>query len=347
MRAIQNHPILQLQVIATGMHLLQRFGRTERQISADGFRLDGCVSMQTGNDDPLDQAYGLGRGVEGIARVLQKLQSDIVLVLGDRIEAMAGALAAVTTGRQLAHIHGGDVAPGDFDESLRDSITKLADIHFPATKKSARRILAMGELRGNVFIVGAPGLDDIRALRATSGDRGVHRLRRCGEALVIQHPVGRSASLEKRTMTAILDAALAHELDCTVIFPNTDRGHAGIVAAIKEHARRNRQRIRIIRSMERGAFLQKLIDSDVLIGNSSCGIIEAPFAGTPSVNVGDRQRGRERGGGTSIIDSPESPEEIRRAIGRAIRLRPIILPRSVYGDGRTGQRIADRLGERS
>ena len=144
MSTIADEPRLQLQTVVTGIHLLREFGHTVDTITRDGWRIDARVKMQEGSDEPLDQAVGLSRGVAGIARFLERARTDIVLVLGDRIEALAGALAAVTTGRVLAHIHGGDVAPGDFDDSQRHAITKLAHLHLAATRRSARRIIRMG-----------------------------------------------------------------------------------------------------------------------------------------------------------------------------------------------------------
>ncbi|MCH7705352.1 MAG: UDP-N-acetylglucosamine 2-epimerase, partial [Planctomycetes bacterium] len=145
MEAINRHRRLELQLAVTGMHLLRGFGHTVNEIKRDGWRIDARVRMQRGNDDPLDQALGLSRGIAGLARFFDAARTDVVLVLGDRIEAMAAALAAVSTGRILGHIHGGDVAPGDFDDSMRHAISKLAHVHFAATRASARRLVRMGE----------------------------------------------------------------------------------------------------------------------------------------------------------------------------------------------------------
>jgi UDP-hydrolysing UDP-N-acetyl-D-glucosamine 2-epimerase len=173
--AIATHPRLELQLVVTGMHLLRKFGHTIDDIRADGWRIAARVPMQSGRDD--------STGVAGIARFIEQAGTDIVVVLGDRIEAMAGALAAVTTGRVLAHIHGGDVALGDFDESLRHAITKLAHVHLTATRQSMRRVVRMGESPEHVHCVGAPGLDRLREIitemRARNGHSGV-RLRRRG-----------------------------------------------------------------------------------------------------------------------------------------------------------------------
>lgn len=341
LRAIDSHPRLSLDLIVTGMHLLRRFGLTVREIERQGWRVAARVRMQNGDDDPLDQARGLARGVRGLAESFSARRADIVVVLGDRIEAMAGALAAVATGRILAHIHGGDIAPGDFDEGFRHAITKLAHLHLAATRDARRRIIRMGERREHVHVVGAPGLDDIVELR-----KKVRRSARPrGGAVVLYHPSGRSAAEEQRTMRAILRAADAARLSSTVVYPNSDRGHSGILAAIEERAGRAGGpggAIKVHRSLPREAFLRLLTTSDVLIGNSSCGIIEAPMIGAPSVNIGRRQEGRERGG-PSVIDADESEISIRRALSRALHRRPIRRDASIYGRGDAGMRIAQIL----
>lgn len=345
MAAIRRQPGLELQVIVCGMHLLPKFGRTVRQIERDGWPIIARVPMQRGDDSPTDQAEGLARGVRGIATALERAKSDVVVVLGDRIEAMAGALAAVTTGRTLAHIHGGDVAPGDFDDALRNAITKLADIHFAASRDAARRIIAMGEDPRHVHVVGAVGLDRLRELRKIAlsppqGGEGKDRWRQC--ALVIYHAHGRPAAVERRTMTVILDAVRACGLRREIIWPNTDRGSSGVIAAIERHVRKHPTEATVYRSLTRDEYLRRLLSAAVLVGNSSSGVIEAPFAGTPSIDVGDRQKGRLPGG-PSVIRVGEDPAAIQRAIRRASSARRSIPKRSVYGDGRAAERIARLL----
>ena len=340
MTAIRRHPRLTLQLVVAGMHLLKKFGHTIDEIMADGWRIDARVPMQSGRDDSIDQAVGLSRGIAAMARYFQSAGTDVVVVLGDRIEATAGALAAVATGRICAHVHGGDVAPGDLDEGLRHAITKLAHIHLAATKQAARRIIRLGERPRFVHTVGAPGLD--RLLEVVAGHRHC-RPSAPGEraaALVLQHPSGRSAQRERRTMSAILRAVDDAALTPTVIYPNSDRGHTGIIEAIQAARRRDRSaRLRVERSLARDEYLRLLADARVLVGNSSCGIIEAASAGTPAVNVGDRQKGRQRSG-PSVIDCDETYESIRAAIETARRRRPRPGSLTAYGDGRAGWRIA-------
>ena len=339
MAAIKKHRDLKLQVVVTGMHLLGKFGRSVNQIVGDGWRVDARVKMQTGDDGALDQAAGLARGVSGIARFLEQGKTDVVVVLGDRIEAMAGALAAVTTGRLVAHIHGGDLAPGDFDDSLRHAITKLAHLHLAATRAACRRITRMGEEPERVHLVGAPGLDRLtHSIKQMKGSK-----RPNGGALIVHHPCGRNPASERRVMNAVLRAVGEAEFTQTIVYPNSDRGHTGIIEAIEAHRRRAPDgSVRVVRSLDHDTYLGMLIDAKVLVGNSSSGIIEAPAAGTPSVNVGSRQRGREPGG-RSVISADESLSSIRDAVHKAMRKRPIMGRPTVYCDGRAGSRIAELL----
>jgi UDP-N-acetylglucosamine 2-epimerase (non-hydrolysing)/GDP/UDP-N,N'-diacetylbacillosamine 2-epimerase (hydrolysing) len=318
------------------MHLLRKFGHTVDDLVRDGWRIDARVKMQSGDDDPIDQAIGLSRGVAGIARFLERSGSDIVVVLGDRIEAMAGAMAAVTTGRIVAHIHGGDVAPGDFDDSLRHAITKLADVHLTATRAARRRVIRMGESPSRVHWVGAPGLDRLVQLaRSIPVPK-----KRTGRALILQHPRGRSPARERRVMAATLKAVESQGLNRVILYPNSDRGHTGIIAAIESHCRgESNGAVRVFRSVGCDRYLEMLIGADVLVGNSSSGIIEAASAGTPAVNIGSRQEGRQRSG-RCVVDADESVHSIRDALEMALQRRPIIGARNIYGDGKAGSRIA-------
>jgi GDP/UDP-N,N'-diacetylbacillosamine 2-epimerase (hydrolysing) len=348
MAAIAAEPRLELQVVVTGMHLLPQFGRTEEDIARDGWEIAARVPMQKGDDDRLDQARGLAHGVAGIAEFLSLANTDIVVVLGDRIEAMAGALAAVTTGRVLAHIHGGDVATGDFDDSLRHAITKLAHLHFAATRRSARRIIRMGERPEHVYVVGAPGLDRLRELMGEGneatrqrGDKANCRRGGLGTALVVYHASGRPAAVEERGMTAVLNAVKKAGLRRLIIYPNTDRGHTGVLRAIRRHASRFKAdgEVEVARSLARDDYLRALVAADVLVGNSSSGIIEAPLAGTPSVNIGDRQSGRQAGG-ACVWHAAENEHAILAVLRKALGTRPRRGGVNVYGDGHTGRRIA-------
>ena len=336
MRAIDAHRRLELQLVVTGSHLLRSAGYTVRAIERDGWRIDARVRMQTGRDTPTDQAEGLARGIAGIARYLVAAETDVVVVLGDRIEALAGGLAAVTTGRLVAHLHGGDIAPGDFDDPVRHALTKLAHVHLTATKQSGQRVLRMGEEPARVHVVGAPGLDDLLTYARTLPPR----LPKSGQALILQHASGRPADREKRVMARLLRAVAAAGLARVIIQPNTDRGHAGIRAATAEHQSRSQPgEVTVHASLDREAYLHALARADVLVGNSSSGILEAPLLGTPVVNVGDRQAGRQRAG-RAVVDTAETEANLRQALRAALRKRPRIAPTTPYGDGSAGERVA-------
>jgi UDP-hydrolysing UDP-N-acetyl-D-glucosamine 2-epimerase len=345
MHAVSRHPKLELQTIVTGMHLLPNFGKTSRHIESDGWRIDAKVKMQSGKDDRLDQAEGFGSGVRGIARALDKLKSDVVLVLGDRIEAMAGATAGLLLDRCVGHIHGGDVAPGVIDDSLRHAITKLAHLHFPATLDAAKRIQRLGEDPWRIHTVGAPGLDEILDVQPASQSELSKILGPAAKsdyALIIQHPVGMSAAEERKAMTATIQAVHRSGLIGVIIHPCSDPGHQGILRAILEAKRKYGWPS--FSSLARNDYLQVMMNARVLVGNSSSGIIESAVAGTPAVDIGPRQEGRLVCG-PSVAHCGYAQRSIRAAIRRAMRKRPKRGQKSVYGNGHAGPRIAEILAD--
>ncbi len=338
--AIDAHPKLRLRLVVTGMHLVRKFGYTIDEIRGDGWRIDARVPMQTHMDNPTAQTEGLGRGIAGLGRAFNVLDPDFVVVLGDRIEAFAAASAAVMCRRLLAHIHGGDVATGDIDDALRHAITKLAHVHFPATQDAARRIRRLGEDPWRIHTVGAPGMDELRDQLTKRTTPEFDATEYAGDkkyALLVRHPCTRSASEEEKRTAQLIEAVRAESLLPLVIYPNSDPGNTGIIRAI-ERARKQ-GRVRAFRSLPRDVYLSLLRHAEVLVGNSSSGIIESAFLGTPAVNVGDRQAGRLRAS-PAVVDAPESPRALRSAIRRARKMRPRAGTRTAYGDGRSGPRIA-------
>ena len=350
LRAMRERTRLDPRLIVTGMHLLPKFGRTIDQIRDAGWRIDAAVRMQTGRDSPGAEALAVARGVAGIARAVERLKCRIVLVLGDRIEAFAGACAAACGRRVLAHSHGGDRAVGDVDDALRNAITRLAHVHLAASKDAADRLRRMGEAPSRIHRVGAPGLDDIRRFRQaerTDRRRSDRRLRELlGPiadrvfAVVVHHPRGRSCRLEAATCRQIVAAVEQCGLAGVAIFPNSDPGHQGIIDVLT--GLRGRAGWRTFRSLVREDYLRLLSRSAVLIGNSSSGVIESASLGVNAVNIGPRQSGRLRCG-PNVIEAAETRQAIVRAIRQALRRPRPAASRSVYGEGRAGQRIADVL----
>jgi UDP-hydrolysing UDP-N-acetyl-D-glucosamine 2-epimerase len=240
-----------------------------------------------------------------LSQAFDRLASDIVLVVGDRVEAFAAATAGHISGRAVAHIHGGDRALGQVDDSLRHAITKLAHIHFPATRESERRIRRLGEDPWRIHRAGSPGIDQI-ARQAESSGLPPHRF-----ALLVLHPVDADDSVEAARARIVLKSVQSVAFErLVIVHPNNDPGSTGIARCWDEKAAGNR--CNVYRNLGRPRFLGLMKDAAVLIGNSSSGIIEAASFGTPVVNIGPRQLGRERS--RNVIDVDYRYGEIRRAL---------------------------------
>ena len=345
LRAIQAHRRLELQLIVTGMHLDKRHGRTINQIRKAGWNIEAVVPWRPTSTDLAALAEQTGQATAHLARAFERLKSDIVLVVGDRVEAFGAASAAHLSGRIVAHVHGGDRAQGQVDDTLRHAITKLAHIHFPATEESARRILKLGEDSWRVHVVGSPGLDGIQedALPVlTPASRRRY-------ALMLLHPTSSDERAEYRRARMLLQASRKAGLEEIIaIAPNNDPGAAGIARCWQDHSHD-------LGSLEpnwnRPAFLGLLRDAAVLVGNSSSGIIEAASFGTPVLDVGDRQKGRLRGQNVTTV--PFRQGAIKAALQKVWNGgRPLTYSaNNPYGRGDTAGRIARilatiRLNER-
>ena len=338
--AIESNPKLELQLIVTGMHLDRRHGRSIQQIRTDGWldrpRAHALVSWRPPGGEPAVVAAATGNAISGIAKAISDLKSQIVLIVGDRVEAFAAAAAGHIAGAVVAHVHGGDRALGQADDSLRHAITKLAHVHFPATMASAQRIARLGEDRWRIHRVGSPGLDGIVDTAAS-----VKRLPR-DFVLLVLHPTEADPKREQARARLVLHAVRRSGVPRTiVIYPNNDPGSAGIIRCWEAEA--NRERETIVRDLPRGQFLGLLRDAVTLVGNSSSGIIEAASFGTPVIDIGPRQLGRERS--ANVVNVPFDTARIARELkrvwngGRSVRHSKL----NVYGGGGAGKRIADVL----
>ena len=344
LKAIATHPSLQLQLVATGMHLDRSRGRSLDVIRREGWHVDAVIPWPRGDGSETASAIATGKATAAMAGVFAKLNTDIVLVVGDRVEAFAAAAAGHIGGHLVAHVHGGDRALGLVDDSLRHAITKLAHVHFPATRLSATRLLRMGEDHWRIFRTGSPGLDDVRTSATPrsvmAADFPSLTARRF--ALVLMHPQSPSPSHEQGAAQMVLRSVESAGFEqIVIVYPNNDPGSDGI-ASCWDAVRRD-QRHLVRRDMPRPLFLALLRDAAVLVGNSSSGIIEAASFGTPVLDIGDRQMGRERG--ENVAHAPINERAIARSLGRIWRGgKPIRFPaRNVYGAGGAGQRIATTL----
>jgi UDP-N-acetylglucosamine 2-epimerase (non-hydrolysing)/GDP/UDP-N,N'-diacetylbacillosamine 2-epimerase (hydrolysing) len=340
LRAIRAQAGLRLQIVATGMHLDPRHGRTVDQIRRAGWRVDATVPWRPAKDDLAALARETGRATAGLADVFEKLGPDIVLVVGDRVEAFAAATAGHLSGRVVAHVHGGDRALGQVDDALRHAITKLAHVHFPATRESADRILKLGEDKWRVHLVGSPGIDGITsdAFSWTGHQAFTLAENRGRYALMLLHPTDPDDALEYRRAKMLIESCISAGFpEIIAVYPNNDPGSAGIVRAMTQT---KYPPVSCYQNLVREAFLGLLRDAAVLVGNSSSGIIEAASFGTPVVDVGPRQAGRERGENVTTV--PFRQADIRRALARIWNGgKPLRFPKkNPYGRGDTARRVA-------
>jgi UDP-hydrolysing UDP-N-acetyl-D-glucosamine 2-epimerase len=327
MHAIDTHSALRLEALVTGTHLLPP-ARTVDEVT-DAFDVAATIEMQRpGETGRTADADALGRGVSGFAARFATHPPDVVLVLGDRIEAFAAASAAAVAGIRVAHVHGGDRAEGIADESLRHAITKLAHVHLPATEASAERIRRLGETPGSVHVVGSPAIDGLTEIPPV-GDAAFDGLGR-PEIVFLMHPTGDDVVVEQERASLLLERCCASGR-VLAMHPNHDAGRDGIVAAIESAPVEHRAHL------PRAEFVGVLRRADVLVGNSSTGLIECAAIPRRCVDVGTRQGGRERP--PHVVACPDwSPDAIETALAEARAPLPVF--RHPYGDGRTGDRVA-------
>ena len=331
MEAIQKSEGLRLQLSVAGQHLVPAFGNTIQEIRADGFHVDCQNEMTPLGDTTASMGFAVSRGVAGFIGVFQDIHPDIVLILGDRTEAFAAAIAAMFCGKVIAHVHGGDKTRAGFDESMRHAITKLAHIHFAATAKSRGRILRMGERPEHVHCVGAPGLDDMPAQAFRRGPYA--------PIVVLFHPVSTTPAKAGAQMLDVLEAACSFKRRVVVIGSNNDAGWQ----AIRDAAERYADRIQWVRSLPRADYLATLGSAAVLVGNSSSGIIEGGYFGIPVVNIGGRQAGRERA--ATVIDVCPHTQLIAEGIHLALHNDKFRVGGTsyLYGDGHAALHIVKVL----
>ena len=343
LRALRDHHAIELQLIATGLHAQPSHRAMRDEIGRAGWKIDAMVPWDE-DARPIGIARAMGLATAGLADAFGRLQSDVVLVVGDRVEAFAAASAAHVSGRVVAHVHGGDRAMGQVDDALRHAISKLAHVHFCATRESRDRLFQMGEDRERIRVVGAPGIDGIR--RDALSSRGVREaieldLNEDDFAVLLLHPTNHDDPLEATRARMLLDATRASfNGHIIALMPNSDPGSMGIRRVLKAAAARRGQ-IRLLDHAERPMFLGMMRDCTTLIGNSSSGVIEAGSFGTPVLDVGPRQQGRERGPNVRHVEwnLPALCAAIRKTL-RQRRTRPADNP---YERGGAGRRIAAAL----
>jgi len=348
LREIADDPELTLQLVATGSHLSPVHGHTVDRIEADGFPIAARVEMLVAGDTGTAVAKSLGLGVMGLAEAFDRLDPHVIVLLGDRFETLAAASAALMLRRPIAHLHGGEATGGLTDEAIRHGITKMAHLHFAAAEAYARRIAQMGEDPVHIYDHGAPGLDHVTRTPLPDREEIERRLSFTLAAptfLVTYHPVTLDPAATGREIEALL-GALDRFPDARMVFTgvNPDQEHSVVARQLTAFVDRRPDRAIARASLGQVLYLGLMRVADVVVGNSSSGVIEAPAMGVPTVNVGDRQSGRLRA--ASVIDCPGTTESIEAAIKRA--LDPAFRGKaeageSPYGRGNASRRIKDTL----
>jgi GDP/UDP-N,N'-diacetylbacillosamine 2-epimerase (hydrolysing) len=348
MKEIENDPKLELQLIVTGMHLSPEFGLTYKLIEQDGFKINEKVEMILSSDSPVGIGKSMGLGLIGFTEALQRLSPDITVMLGDRYEILVAAQAALVLNIPIAHLAGGEITEGALDNAMRHAITKLSHLHFVSAEEYRRRVIQMGEMPDKVFNYGTIGLDNIRRLKLMTR----HELERSMSFgfgslnfLVTYHPVTMQDGENEQHISELL-LSLERYPQAKIIFtlPNSDAGGRLITQRIHEYVQRNSEQAVAFISMGQIRYLSALREVDVVIGNSSSGVIEAPYFKTPTVNIGIRQQGRLKA--DSIIDCSDQRDSIVSAIDRALSVPfrdSLISMQLKYDSGNTAWDIKENI----
>ena len=349
MEGIRNSPKLELQVIATGMHLSPEFGLTYREIEKDGFRIDRKVEMLLSSDTPVGIAKSMGLAMIGFADVFDELMPDLLLVLGDRYEIFAASSSAMIARIPIAHLHGGETTEGAFDEAFRHSITKMSHLHFVAAEEYRKRVIQLGEHPDRVFNVGGLGIDNILKLRLldrTKLENSIKFKLGSKNLLITFHPVTLENSTSAQQMGELLSAL--NKLDNTnLIFtmPNSDTDGRVLFQIIEEYVSSNIKSV-VFTSMGQLRYLSCLKHVDGVIGNSSSGLLEVPTFKIGTINIGDRQRGRLKA--ISVIDCEPNEPSISSAIKKlysADYQNRLTTVKNPYGCGGASESIVNILND--
>lgn len=348
--ALKKESIFQLQIAVTGMHLSSVYGLTYREILHDGFNIDEKIRIPLKNDTPEGITKALGMGVIGFASAFKKLRPDFVILLGDRYETYSTAIAAFLAKIPIIHLYGGELSEGAVDDAFRHSITKMSTLHFTATEVYRRRVIQLGEKPNRVFNVGALGIDNIRGLKLLSKDKLEKELNfnlKGKVVLVTFHPVTLENNTSKTQFEEIL-AALNRFKDLKVIFtkPNSDIDGKIIIRLIDQYVKHNPENSIAFASLGRLKYLSLMRHVDVVLGNSSSGIVEMPFFGKPTINIGDRQKGRIKA--ESVIPCVPMRRSITKALKKAFSARfnsTCAKKKTPYGNGLAAKKIVAILNK--
>jgi len=348
MDEIKSDPDLELQIVASCMHLSPEFGLTYQEIEKNGFNIDEKVEMLLSSDTPSGIVKSMGVGMIGYTDALNRLKPDITVVLGDRFEALAFAIASFVNRIPIAHLYGGEITEGAIDDAFRHSITKLSYLHFTSTEEYRKRVIQLGEEPERVFNVGALGIDNIKKMKLLNKDEIESELGikfKSKNLLITYHPVTLKKDESEKEFKTLLNFLREME-DTLFIFtkPNADTEGRKIIKLIEAFVKENKHKAISFTSLGQLNYLSIMQYVDAVVGNSSSGIIEAPSLKVPTINIGDRQKGRIRA--KSVIDCKGTEEDIKKAFDAICdkkfkeTLKKISNP---YGDGNSARKIKNIL----
>lgn len=340
LKDIQAHPSLELQLLVSAMHLSPEFGMTYKQIESDGFQITEKVEMLLSSNSAVGTVKSIGLGVIGFADALDRMKPDLLIVLGDRFEALAAAQAAMILRIPIAHIHGGEITEGAYDDAIRHAITKLSLLHFTSTDIHRNRVIQLGEHPSRVFNVGALGLDhlvrtQLMSIKELSTSLDFNLIK--PYFLVTYHPVTAASEPAKESFINLLQS-LAQFPDHQVIltYPNADNGGREIIPLLEEYASKQPERVLAIPSLGHKRYLSAVKHAQAVVGNSSSGIIEVPSFKIPSINIGERQRGRMAA--KSVISCPPTTQAISKALSSGLK-NDFFKVTNPYGKGQASEAI--------
>ena len=351
MQGIKDDLDMHLQIIVTGMHLSSEFGLTYKVIEQDGFQIDQKVEILTESDTSVGIAKSIGLGLIGFADALNKLNPDLIVVLGDRFEIFSAVSAAHVARIPVAHLHGGETTEGSIDEAFRHSITKMAHLHFVAAEPYRRRVMQLGECPESIFLVGGLGVDSIKRLHLLDKKTLENTLTLkfyTKNLLITFHPVTLEKETSEDQMKELL-AALSTLKDTQLIFtlPNADTDSRVLIKLIENFVREH-DNAHIYFSLGQLLYLSLLAQCDGMVGNSSSGLIEAPSLNKGTINIGDRQRGRLQA--KSVINCEPKRRNIINAFKKlySIEFQEILKEtKNPYGDGGASEKILKVLKSHS
>ncbi|MAS82493.1 MAG: UDP-N-acetylglucosamine 2-epimerase (hydrolyzing) [Legionellales bacterium] len=351
LEGIKSNPKLELQIVATGMHLSPEFGSTYREIESDGFKIDSKVEMLVSSDTSIGLSKSVGLGLIGISETLDRLMPDLLLVLGDRFEILSSVVSALLANIPIAHIHGGEITEGAFDDAIRHSITKMSHLHFVSTDENRARVMQLGESSEHVFTVGGLGVDSIKKtnlLNREDFEKSIDFKLNIKNLLVTFHPVTLEYAESIQQLSELL-LALENLKDTNIIFttPNADLESRKMLSMINTFVD-NHPNAKFYNSLGQLRYYSCIKHVDGVVGNSSSGLLEVPTFNKGTVNIGDRQKGRPKA--SSVIDCEPNLKSITDAICELYseKFQSVLVNiTNPYGDGGASEKIVKIISEQS